>query len=167
MRNEERSGLRCLQELVTKLHLAPDWDSVVDDDLRSLYERDPMAALKQAGEKFEYQPEVHDIRELREYSGSALVLLKNNEYICVVNMSQLAGDKVGLFNPRGEKGPCTVVLPTESLATGKMLTAQALFPLAQALSIKRTLPAGHFSMLLTQKISMVHCAQRSSTRLSP
>jgi len=108
MRNEERSGLRCLQELVTKLHLAPDWDSVVDDDLRSLYERDPMAALKQAGEEFEYQPEVHDISELREYPGPAIVQLKNNEYICVVNMSQTSGDRVGLFNPRGEKGPCTV-----------------------------------------------------------
>jgi ATP-binding cassette subfamily B protein len=115
MRNEERSGLRCLQELVTKLHLAPDWDSVVDDDLRSLYERDPMAALKQAGEEFEYQPEVHDISELREYPGPAIVQLKNNEYVCAVNISQLAGGKVGLFNPRGEKGPCTIVLPAESL----------------------------------------------------
>ena len=108
-----RSGFDCFKELIKQMRLAPDWDNVVKDDLYQLYDTDSLAALLKAGEAMDYQPEIRNIGELVSFNGPALALLKNGHYVCVVNCIQLAADKVGLFNPRGQNGPQTVVLPTE------------------------------------------------------
>ncbi len=111
----ERSGLDCLKELLKKLRLAPDWDGVVTDEMLALYDRDSINALLKIGQGMDYQPECRNLEDLKDYGGPALVLLRNKHYICVVNASQLSGDKVGLYNPRGKDGPQTVVLPVEQL----------------------------------------------------
>ena len=113
----QRSGLDCFKELIKQMHLAPDWDNVVKDDLCQLYDRDSLSALLKAGEAMDYQPEIRNVEELTSFNGPALALLKNGHYVCIVNCTQLAGNKVGLFNPRGQNGPQTVVLQTEQFRT--------------------------------------------------
>ena len=108
--NIQRSGLDCLKELLKKMNLSPDWDSIVNDEMLELYDKDSLSALKQIGDKMDYQPEICELANLGEYKGPAIALLKNNHYVCVVNASQLNGDRVGLFNPRGQNGPQTIVL---------------------------------------------------------
>ena len=111
----ERSGIDCLKELCKKMHLHPDWSSAEKADVLENYDRDSMAALKQIGEIFGYAPEVCQLSALKEFNGPALVLLANGHYVCLVNCTTLASGRVGLFNPRGQNGPATVMLETEKL----------------------------------------------------
>ena len=113
--NDERSGLSCLKELITRLHLAPDWDGIVGEELLALYDRDSLAALLKAATAMGYEPERKSIDAIRTANGPALLLLRNGHYVCAVNAAQMSSGKVGLFNPRGENGPATVTLPTEQL----------------------------------------------------
>ncbi len=108
----QRSGLDCLKELLKRLRLNPDWDSIVTADMIALYDTDSIGALTRITNLMDYQPEVRDIQEVSDLNGPALVLLKNNHYVCLINCTQLAGEKIGLFNPRGQNGPQTVVLAT-------------------------------------------------------
>ena len=108
---ETRSGLDCLKELLGKMHLAPDWDGIVNEEIFSLYDRDSLAALLKVCTAMDYQPEQRELDEMGDYAGPALALLRNGHYVCIVNTAQLAGDKVGLFNPRGPNGPVTLLLP--------------------------------------------------------
>jgi len=121
-----RSGLDCLKELLKRVHLNPDWDGIVTPDMLSLYDRDSIAALLAVGDAMEYQPNKVQISELKELNGPALALLKNNEYVVIVNLAQLAGDKIGLYNPRGANGAGnTVVLPKDQffqIAEGTLIT---------------------------------------------
>ena len=113
MEKIERSGLDCLQELLKQMRLSPDWNGIVNQSLFEKYDQDSIAALLEAATAMDYQPECADINALGDYTGPALALLKNGHYVCVVNTGQLRGPKVGLFNPRGQNGPTTVVLETE------------------------------------------------------
>ena len=109
----QQSGVYCLRELIKKLHLTPDWDGIVTEEMLSLYEKDSVDALLKIGEAMDYQPELCQLESLTNFGGPAIVLLKNNHYVCIVNCAQLAGEKIGLFNPRGQNGAQSVVLPTE------------------------------------------------------
>ena len=109
----QQSGVYCLHELIKRLHLTPDWDGIVTEEMLSLYEQDSINTLLKIGEAMDYQPEVCQVANLTNFGGPAIVLLKNNHYVCIVNCTQLAGAKVGLFNPRGQNGPQTVMLPIE------------------------------------------------------
>ena len=109
----QRSGIYCLQELIKKLHLTPDWDGIVNDEMYAAYDTDSIGTLLKIGEAMDYQPEVRQVETLADFGGPAIALLKNNHYVCIVNCSQLSGDKVGLFNPRGQNGPQTILLPKE------------------------------------------------------
>ena len=111
--NIQRSGLDCLKELLSKLHLNPDWDAVVTPEMENLYDRDSVEALLKIGNAMEYQAEKIRLDDQVDYRGPALALLKNNEYVVVINTSQLSGDKIGLFNPRGANGPATVAVSKE------------------------------------------------------
>ena len=46
----QQSGVYCLRELIRKMHLTPDWDGVVTEDMLALYERDSVEALLKIGE---------------------------------------------------------------------------------------------------------------------
>ena len=111
----QRSGLDCLKELLKQMHLAPDYEGIVTEDMLSLYDRDSIAALMKICSVMEYHPECRNISELGDYSGPALVLLKNNHYVCMVNSAQMKTPQIGLFNPRGQNGPTTVFLEKEKL----------------------------------------------------
>ena len=111
--NLQRSGIACLKELLKRMHLTPDWDGIVDDMMTALYDEDSVKALTEITEKMDYQPEIRDVLSLKDFNGPAVALLKNNHYVCIINCLQLGDNKVGLFNPRGQNGPQTVVLPTE------------------------------------------------------
>lgn len=109
----QRSGIDCLKELIKQLRLAPDWEGIVDAKTEQQYDTDSINTIVQIGEKMDYQPEIRQLDSLADFNGPAIVLLKNNHYVCAVNCLQLASDKIGLFNPRGQNGPQTVTLPTE------------------------------------------------------
>ena len=111
----QRSGISCLRELLKRLRLNPDWDGIVTADMISRYDTDSLDALVKITGVMDYQPEVKNIAELTEFNGPALVLLKNNHYVCLVNCSQLAAGKVALYNPRGQEGNCNIVLPVPQL----------------------------------------------------
>ena len=111
----QRSGLDCLRELLKKLRLNPDWDGIVTADMLSLYDMDSLDALQKITGLMDYQPEVKEIGSLSDFNGPALVLLKNNHYVCMVNCTQLSGQNVGLYNPRGQNGNCNIVLAKEQL----------------------------------------------------
>ena len=115
----QRSGLDCLKELLKKLRLNPDWDGIVTADMISLYDVDSLDALQKITGVMDYQPEVKEIGTLTDFNGPALVLLKNNHYVCLVNCTQLAGQTVGLYNPRGQNGNCNIVLQTAQLLLPK------------------------------------------------
>ena len=109
----QRSGLACMKELIAKLHLAPDWFGIVDQNMLQAYDADSLSTLVAVGEKMDYQPEICQLESLSEYNGPAIALLKNDHYVCIVNCLQLKNEKLGLFNPRGQNGPQTVVLATD------------------------------------------------------
>ena len=111
----QRSGLACLRELLKKLRLNPDWDGIVTADMLSLYDMDSLDALQKITGLMDYQPEVKEIGSLSDFNGPALVLLKNNHYVCMVNCTQLSGQNVGLYNPRGQNGNCNIGLAKEQL----------------------------------------------------
>ena len=115
MEQVQRSGLDCLKELLKRLRLNPDWDGIVTADMISLYDTDSLDALTKITITMDYQPEVKMIGELTDFNGPALVLLKNNHYVCMVNCTQLAKDTVGLYNPRGQNGNCNIFLQTPQL----------------------------------------------------
>ena len=109
----QRSGLDCLKELIKQMRLAPDYDGIVNDEMLALYDQDSLKALIETATRMDYQPEIKNIAELAEFNGPALVLLKNDHYVCMVNCSQTATDKVALFNPRGKAGQQSIILPIE------------------------------------------------------
>ena len=120
----QRSGLDCLKELLKKLRLNPDWDGIVTADMISLYDTDSLEALIKITGVMDYQPEVKEIGSLADFNGPALVLLKNNHYVCMINCTQLAGQTVGLYNPRGQNGNVNIVLPVSQvhqIAEGRCL----------------------------------------------
>ena len=109
----QRSGLDCLKELIKRMRLSPDYDGIVDDEMLALYDQDSLKALIETATRMDYQPEIKNIAELAGFNGPALALLKNDHYVCVVNCSQMATDKVALFNPRGKAGQQSIILPIE------------------------------------------------------
>ena len=111
----QRSGLDCFKELIKRLRLAPDYDGIVNEEMLALYDKDAVKALVEIAGRMDYQPEVKDISELTAFNGPAIALLKNNHFVCIVNCTQLATEKSGLFNPRGQNGPQNIVLPNEQL----------------------------------------------------
>ena len=121
-----RSGLDCLKELLKKMHLNPDWDGIVTAEMLSLYDRDSVSALLKICDLMEYQPNRITVNEVKDYSGPSLALLKNGHYVVVVNSSQLSGDKVALYNPRGANGSGnTVILPIDQfrqISEGTLIT---------------------------------------------
>ena len=111
--NLQRSGLACLKELLKRMHLAPDWDGIVDNEMTSLYDTDSVGALMKIAEQMDYQPDIRDVLSLKDFNGPALALLKNNHYVCIINCLQLGKNQIGLFNPRAQNGPQAVTLQTE------------------------------------------------------
>ena len=81
MNNTQRSGLDCLKELLKQMHLNPDWDGIVNAEIKTLYDRDSVAALMKVGDAMEYQPNKVDFAGLKNYAGPALALLKNQHYV--------------------------------------------------------------------------------------
>ena len=112
MENLQRSGLDCFQELLKQKRLAPDWDGIVNDKMLEAYDENSLDALFKIAEAMEYHPEICNIFEAENVTSPAITLLKNNEYVCVINPAQLQTEKVALFNPRGKNGPATVMIPT-------------------------------------------------------
>ena len=112
MENLQRSGLDCFQELLKQKRLAPDWDGIVNDKMLEAYDENSLDALFKIAEAMEYHPEICNIFEAENVTSPAITLLKNNEYVCVINPAQLKTEKVALFNPRGKNGPATVMIPT-------------------------------------------------------
>ena len=94
MENMQRSGFECLKELLKQKRLNPDWDGIVNAKAYDAYDENSLGALVSVADAMEYHPEICDIFEAENVTSPAIALLKNNEYVCVINPAQLKTEKV-------------------------------------------------------------------------
>ncbi len=127
--NSDRSGLACLREILSRMHLSPNWDGIVTPEILELYDQDSIAALTKICTAWGYGPEACELDKLVEARGPALVMMKNGLYVCLINVHQIPGGKVGIYNPQGPEGPQTIAVDFEqvrSMADGRCIVFKSL-----------------------------------------
>ncbi len=99
---KNQTALACLRSLIQGLQRDTNFDALLTDEFKQLYEQDlPGALMKLAGD-LQLNPEFHkNAAELAEtYRGPALLPLKNDNWICVANLNQLTEPKnVTIYDP--------------------------------------------------------------------
>ncbi|MFA6480665.1 MAG: ABC transporter transmembrane domain-containing protein [Victivallaceae bacterium] len=96
------SGLQCLQRLFSQFRRNVNFIALLTDELKQKYVVDPVKTLQELSSAQSLIPEVHkDLAEIaRSYSGPALLLLKNGNWIIVQDIGLLnAGPNAVIIDP--------------------------------------------------------------------
>lgn len=129
------TGIVCLNSLMNNLRRNVNFDALITPEVLEAYAEDSGKALLSLSEHLELSPLlVHKgVDEFGYYRGPALLKLKNNNWICVVDFAQVvAQGKVTLFDPSingpQKVGSCDYA-QVESKWSGEVLIFRNLQPI--------------------------------------
>ena len=115
MKEADTSGLKCLQILFGRFRHSVNFPALMTSDTLERYQKDPGSELMRLAEGQRLQPErIQSSEVFRDYTGPALLRLKNGSWILLFNAHQIpGGGNVLIVNPGlGMKG---ITVPAQEL----------------------------------------------------
>ena len=101
MKEADTSGLKCLQILFGRFRHSVNFPALMTSDTLERYQKDPGSELMRLAEGQRLQPErIQSSEVFRDYTGPALLRLKNGSWILLFNAHQIpGGGNVLIVNP--------------------------------------------------------------------
>ncbi len=95
------SGIACLRNLAANLKRDINFDALLTPELKAQFEESPARGLQALAAGLQLEPEIHkDVAELVDtYQGPALLELENGNWVCAVNLKQIKGEAITLYDP--------------------------------------------------------------------
>ncbi|MGF0037753.1 peptidase domain-containing ABC transporter [Victivallis vadensis] len=111
------TGIACLRYLSANLKRDINFDALITPELQKEFAADQSSGLMKLAAALQLSPEQHkNAADLAEtYAGPALLLLQSGSWVCAVNLQQLKGPGVTLFDPLAQGKGGMLNVPTEQL----------------------------------------------------
>ena len=111
------TGIACLRYLSANLKRDINFDALITPELQKEFAADQSSGLMKLAAALQLSPEQHkNAADLAEtYAGPALLLLQSGSWVCAVNLQQLKGAGVTLFDPLAQGKGGMLNVPTGQL----------------------------------------------------
>lgn len=115
--NHDYSGLRCLQILFSQFRRDVNFPALVTDELKAKYLENHTATLLEVSDAHQLQPELWKLADFPEnYDGPALLSLKNNNWVLLMNLKQLkTQEKAVIYDPLQPSQQNTLSVPVDKI----------------------------------------------------